>query len=571
MTAMTYDEAAAHVAATNPVFAVTGATIGGISYRVFQNVPPNIPALLHGSRAPQGDGAADYLVFEGQRWTYDEFCSDCNRMAHVLEQTLNIGKGDRVALAMRNCPEMLMLMMAIASVGAVTVFLNGWWTTGEMDYALADSGARTVFADGDRMARLLPLRAARNLRLIGLRDGEDMTGLGYARLVGAMADDTWPDPDIAPDDDFVIMYSSGTTGDPKGVVLTHRGAVNAVFSWLMQAVMEPLMNPPEADANAAPRPSVLVVTPLFHVTATHPMFLLSLPAGAKLTVMAKWDAEEAARLIADEEITRFLGVPTQSADLMAAAERLDLSLPTLDFMGAGGAKRPAAQVAQLARVFPHASIATGWGMTETNALGIGMGGADYIARPGAAGRLYPPVQDLRFLDDAGNDVPFGMLGEIAVKSPTNMRCYLNQPDATAEALRDGWLLSGDLGMIDADGYVTIVDRKKNIIIRGGENIACLDVEGALHRHPDVIEACVFSVPHPRLGEVVGAAIHLRPDARLAKADLVAFLGPHIARFKIPEHIWFQSTPLPRGTTDKQDRRALRTTCLAAMDQGEIHQ
>ncbi len=560
MTALSYDDAARHVMANNPLFETMRTQIRGVEYSVFKNTPPHVPALLQISRAAQGDGAAEYLVFGDERWSYDAFCGDVERMAAALRQ-LGVHKGMPVALAMRNCPELLIAFMAIASVGGVTVFLNAWWTTQELDYALQDSGAKLVLADAQRLGRLAPLQQARGLRLIGVRDGEGKGDLSY----GALRRDAPPaplsGPQIDPEDDLAIMYSSGTTGQPKGVVQTHRGAINAVFTWLMQAAMAPLITPPATDA-PPPRPSALVITPLFHVTATHPVFLLSLPAGAKLTLMPKWDATEALRLIKTEKITRFMGVPTQSADLMQAALERGETLPSLDYLGAGGAKRPPAQVDALHRAFPHANIATGWGMTETNANGIGMIGPDYLRRPGSAGRLYPPVQELRFLDDNGRDVPPGEIGEITVKSPCNMRCYLNKPDATRAVLQDGWLRTGDLGFIDSDGFVTIVDRKKNIIIRGGENIACLDVEGALHRHHDVIEACAFSVPHPRLGEVVGAMVQLRPGA--AMPDFARFLEDQIAKFKIPEHLWGQATPLLRGATDKLDRIGIRAACLATL-------
>ncbi|MFK7753830.1 MAG: class I adenylate-forming enzyme family protein [Sedimentitalea sp.] len=563
MTALSYEQAAAHVTGTNPTFEVTQADIRGVTFNVFKNIPPHVPALLQASHPAHDDGKAEYLVFEDQSWTFDAFCQDVKALAHSLRRDHGVIKGQPVAIAMRNCPELLMLVLAISSVGAVTVFVNAWWTTQELDYALKDSRARLIFADKDRAERLQPLVTPLSLRVIGVRDGETSDANGIEHMLSGGATLDWPTLDLDTDDDFAIMYSSGTTGHPKGVVQTHRGAVNAVFTWLMQAVMAPLIDPPAADAPEARRPAVLIVTPLFHVTATHPMFLLSLPAGAKLAVMAKWDADRAIDIIQSENITRFLGVPTQSADLLAAAERRGVTLDTLDFLGSGGAKRPAAQVGSLAKRFPNASVAPGWGMTETNANGIGMAGPDYEQRPGSAGRLYPPIQQLRFLDDDGNDVAQGEIGEITVKSPCNMRCYLNKPDATAETMQDGWLRTGDLGMIDESGFVTIVDRKKNIIIRGGENIACLDVEGALHRHPDVAEACAFSVPHDRLGEVVGAAVQLKSGTTLDANTLREFLTGHIARFKIPEHLWFQATPLTRGATDKIDRRALRALCLDA--------
>lgn len=559
--ALSLEEAVVRVIAENPVFTTGTAEIRGIEYTVFTNVPNNLRELLEAGRPAQDNGAAEYLVFEGERWSYDSFCAEIYRLAQALEAEHGITKGSRVALALQNCPELLMAMMAITALGGVVTFLNAWWTTEELDYALRDSGARVVFADAERLRRLAPLAEPLDLSLVGVRDGEGIANQSISGLLAFTTSAEPPDIRIDPDDDMAIMYSSGTTGHPKGVVQTHRGAINAVYTWLMQAAIAPLMDPP-TDADAPkPRPCALIVTPLFHVTATHPMFLLSLPAGAKIVLMSKWDAKKAVTLIRDEAVTRFLGVPTQSEDLRRAAREMGETLPTLDFLGSGGAKRPAPQVAELAEAFPNAKVATGWGMTETNANGIGLIGPDYLSKPGAAGRLYPPVQELRFLDDDGVEVPPGEVGEITVKSPCNMRVYLNKPEATAEVLQEGWLRTGDLGYIDEDGVVFIVDRKKNIVIRGGENIACLDVEGALHRHPAVAEACAFSLPHPRLGEVVGASVQLRPGATTDEAALQAFLRDHIAHFKIPERIWIGFDPLPRGATDKIDRRALRAHCL----------
>lgn len=562
LTGMSMDDAIAHVLKTNPAFALSEANIRGVTYRVFQNAPAHVAAMLYGSCEAHGNGSYEYLVYGDERWTFDEFLTEVSRMAHVLRDTFGVTKGQPIGIAMRNCPELMIMTMAIAAVGAVTVFVNAWWTTTELDYALKDSAAKLIFADGERALRMAPLIEPLDLSLVGVRDGDGQTTHSYAALMKTAANATQPDVTLNPDDDFAIMYSSGTTGHPKGVVQTHRGAINAVFTWLLQGASAPFMADSEPDPNnPAPRPSVLVVTPLFHVTATHPMFLLSIPAGAKVALIYKWNAQDAVRIIRDEKITRFLGVPTQSADLMTAAREMGETLSSLDYMGSGGAKRPASQVAELAELFPNAVVSTGWGMTETNAVGIGMGGDDYEARPGAAGKPHPPIQDVRFLDETGVDVPVGEVGEITVKSACNMRCYLNKPEATAEVFQNGWLRTGDLGYIDEDGFITIVDRKKNIIIRGGENIACLDVEGALHRHPSVAEACVFSVPNERLGEVVGAGIQLKSGKAATAEDIQAFLIDHIAKFKIPQHIWLQEAPLPRGATDKIDRRALQAICL----------
>lgn len=552
---MTPEQAATQLIRTDPRFALTETEIRGVRYRVFANAPDNLRDFLD-QCAPAYAGR-DALVYQDQRWTHAELCRDVKRMANALSSELRVRPGEPVAMALRNYPELPILILAVAALGAVAVPLNAWWTGDELGYALKDCGARVVFADGPRLKLLRPFVEPLGLHPVAVRED----GPGYRELLTAGHDDAWPDVAIRPDDDFAILYSSGSTGHPKGVVLTHRGAISAVYSWMLVREMMPMVADPPPPPPAWP-PASLVTTPLFHVTALQANFLQGLANGATLVLMYKWDAEEAVRLIEREKISRFTGVPTQSAELMETARRLGARLESLQAIGAGGAKRPAAQVGQLAEAFPNAAIASGWGMTETNALGITLAGPDYVAHPEAAGRPTPPLQEVRIVDGNGRPVPTGEVGELTVKSPANMRAYLNLPEETADTLHEGWLHTGDLARIDEEGLIYIVDRKKSIILRGGENVACLEVEGALHRHPDVAEAGVFPIPDERLGETVGAAVLLKPGASLDQTELTDFLAGHLARFKIPERIWFRDRPLPRGGTDKIDRRALRDECLA---------
>lgn len=569
MTVMSLAEAAKHLTRIDPRFAVEETEIRGTRLRVFSNAPANLREMMQISADAHGD--KDFLVYQDERLSYRAFCNLANRTAHLLTK-MGVAKGERVAIAMRNYPELVQLMMAIQSIGAIAVPVNAWWTAEELAYGLEDSGAKLAFADGPRHERIATFAAKKGIRLVGVRDAEPGAAEALSILMAGISDISWPNVEIAPDDDFAVMYSSGSTGHPKGVVQTHRGAISAVYSWVMtgelaRKLADPALGLPGEDI-ANGNSVILIITPLFHVTATHPMWLQSIVLGTTVVLMHKWDPHKAIDLINREKVTRFLGVPTQSADLMEAASETGASLSSLVYLGAGGAKRPPAQVDPLAEAFPRAAIASGWGMTETNALGTGVSGADYRARPGAAGRCLPPLQEFKILDDDGNEVPTGEMGELVVKSAANMRCYLNKPEATAEVLHDGWLRTGDLATVDEDGFYYIVDRKKSIIIRGGENISVLEVEAAIHRHGDVLEAGVFPVPDARLGEAVGASVQLRDGTTLNDAVLRDFLTGFLAPFKIPAIVWFRDTPLPRGGTDKIDRRALRDECLTRMNAAE---
>lgn len=551
---MTLQEAADYTVRTEPLFELGSAEIRGEKLPVFKGAPTHLRALQDFGATVRAPGT-DFIVFENERFTYEEWIAETDRLAAALTAQ-GVQAGDRVAIAMRNYPEYLTLMMAIATIGAVGVLINAWWTQAELEFGLEDSGVKLIVADGPRAERIRPFIASKAMTLVLTRDPAEDGEMTFEEF-RASGVDAPPRPEVSTDSPALILYSSGSTGFPKGVVLTHRGATQAVWSWFLtlRALGLTVDNPPPPSPQAQ-----LLATPLFHVTATHPIFLLSIALPAKVVMMRKWDAEEAVRLIETENVTRFLGVPTMTADLTEAARRMGKTMPTLANLGAGGAKRPGAQVGEQAQAFPHAAVSSGWGLTETNALGTGIAGPEYFDRPESTGRLYPGIQQIRALDESGREVPTGEVGELCLKSAALMQGYLNNPDATADAIRDGWFHTGDLGSIDEEGYVTILDRKKMIIIRGGENISCLEVEGALHRHPSVVEAAVFPMPDERLGEVVGAALYV--NAQVTEQELTSSLTELLASFKHPERYWLLKQPLLRGATDKIDRRAIRAACLS---------
>ena len=555
---MDFNQAVQQILNTDELFQTENVEIRGTIYKAFNKVPADLKELLeYGKKVREWE---EFIVYEKEKISYLDFCDQVSRVSSFLQKEVGIKKGDKVAIAMRNYPEYLAILMAVASIGGIVVFVNAWWTTEEMEYGFDDSTARVCFADKERLATIKPFAKKKSIKLFSVRYIDDPEIEKYDDIVNNFERVDLIDVDLKPDDDFAIMYTSGSTGHPKGVVLTHRGAITATFSWLMAERVGGLLADPEKLARRRAS-SVLLLSPLFHVNGSHPNFFYSIARGSKIVLMYKWDPAKAIDIIRDEIITRITAVPTVVADLVQQARDQNVSLDTLEFLGAGGAKRPAAQVGVEKQTLPLADIASGYGMTETNALGLGISGDEYVEKPELAGRLYPPLQEIKIVDDNDVQLPNGQLGEICLKSPANMRCYFNKKKETDAVLKDGWMHTGDLGILDNEGLVTIVDRKKNIIIRGGENISCLEVEGALQKFPGVIESVVFSVPEKRFGEEVGACINMSGDTKDKNEEISSFLKDKLAHFKIPVHYWWVNRSLPRGATDKFDRIKIKELCL----------
>ncbi|MEM9617345.1 MAG: class I adenylate-forming enzyme family protein [Pseudomonadota bacterium] len=539
----------------NPLFKVTEAEIRGNTYRVFENAPPNLVGLYAYGAATHGD--KDFLIFEDERLSFAETWKRACRFAHALRDELGVKPGDKVALAMRNFPEWCIAYMGAIATGAVVAPLNAWWKADELKYAIEDSGAKIIVVDARRLEYLSPLKDELGLTLILAREEGEGADHRFEDMVERAREDTPPPVDIQPDDDFCIVYTSGSTGHPKGVVLTHRGCISTLMSWAFTASAVK-----EARGGVSlfgDNPGILLAVPLFHVTGSHSIFMLSYMVGRRVAMIYRWDPKHAGEIINREKLTNFVGVPSQSYELMNTDH--EGGLPTLMDIGSGGAKRPADHVRKLKNTFKNANPSSGYGLSETNAIGCVISLAEYQQRPDSTGRPVPPVTDIKIVKD-GEEVPRGEVGEIWIRSPANFREYHNLPEDTEKALTpDGWFRSGDLGKMDEEEYVYIVDRIKDLIIRGGENISCLEVENRVYEHHGVAEACVFSVPDETLGERVGLVFYPVDGEAIDVAELRDFIAKELAAFKVPERIWLSPSPLPRLGTAKFDKITVKKIAL----------
>ena len=524
----------------------------------------------------------EYYVFGDERWTFADTHRRAATLARSLVEDHGVRPGDRVAISMRNYPEWVVGMAAAAAAGAIAVAMNSMWSPEEFHFGLRDSAATVLLADGERVAQLGGLGGPAPVVLAVHTDdrqrelaGCDVVDL-RALLDGAPADAAAPEVEVGPGDPCTIFYTSGSTGLPKGVLSTHRQVIHALLSWELDATVATRLvaaSRSEAPAPAEPAPAEpapdgsvhrqqttsMLAVPLFHVTGCHAVALLSLRAGRRVVAMPKWDAAEAARLIEAERIDSFVATPAMVADLLEEAANTGRDLSSLRLVGGGGAPRPPEQVRRIGSSFGRAAPNNGWGMTETNAIGAGVTGAEYRERPGIAGRA-AAVLDLRVVGPDDRPLPPGEAGELQVRGTSVFEGYWGRPEATAESFVDGWFRTGDVATIDDEGFVTIVDRIKDLIIRGGENIGCGQVEAALSTHPLVREVAVYAVPDERLGEEVGATVF--GPAGLDPEELQEYLVGRIAPFAIPQYVTVTMVPLPRTATGKIFKRRIREEAIA---------
>ncbi|MDB5541868.1 MAG: fatty acid--CoA ligase [Devosia sp.] len=568
-------QAHAQLTAPGAPFEIVQREIRGVLTRTWKNAPPTLRDLFVGALRFR---AREFLIYEDDRATYDSFAKAAITLAHRLQDD-GVRKGDRVAIIMRNLPEWPVCFWAAVLAGATVTPLNAWWTSSELEYGLTDCGAKIALVDGERFeANAEMLEGLAGLERVYVArfpdSGAEISAKarGLESVIGAVK--VWcdlpqrPMPDVSfdPEDDATILYTSGTTGKPKGALGTHRNFTSNITTLEISAARtrlragEPL---PEVDPMDAPQAVALLVVPLFHATGLSATLGPIMSAGGKLVLMRRWDPEQAMQLIEREKVTSTGGVPTIAWQLAEHPARSKYDLSSLGAVSYGGAPAAPELVRTLAKAFPGSLPGTGWGMTETTGTFTIHVGREYANRPESAGPA-APVGEMQVRDpgDGQTILASGRIGELWVKGPQIVKGYWNKPEATAETFQEGWLRTGDLVKVDTEGFLFIVDRAKDMLIRGGENIYCVEVENALFDHPDVIDAAVVGIPHRTLGEEPAAVVHLRPTAATTEAELREYVRERLAAFKVPVKVAFWPEPLPRNANGKIVKTQLKALFAA---------
>ncbi len=554
---MTREDALAQLTGPGAPFEIGEVCVRGQPQRVYRRAPPSLRALFEATAV---HAARTALVYEDEQWSYAQLHARVAALARLLAGEYGVARGERVAIGMRNTPEWPLAFWATQCLGAVAVPLNAFWTGPELAHALADSGARVALVDGERPERLAPLLGQlRGLRCLAAR-ARGALPAEVQRLEDALAslpaDSALPAVEIEPDDDSTILYTSGTTGRPKGAVHSQRNHVHNVYNGAIRLALDALVRGPQpAPPGSAAQIVALQTFPFFHIAGLGLLYAHGY-AGAKIVLLHKWDARRALELIERERVTWVAGVPTVVRSLLDAPERGRFDLSSLCALGSGGAPVPPDLVRRIGTDLESVAPLNGYGLTETTSSVVSNAGDDYLAAPDSVGRP-SPTTGLRVVAADGRDAEAGAVGEVWLSGPQIVRGYWNDPEASGEAFRDGWFRSGDLGYCDARGNLHIVDRIKDMVIRGGENVYCAEVEARLFEHPAVADVAVIGLPHAALGEEVAAVIEPRAGALPDAEAIRAFAAQRLAAYKVPSRIFFQSAPLPRNAVGKVLKRQLR--------------
>ena len=567
-------EATAQLTAPGAMFEMVRATVGDVEMNVWKHAPATLRDILEMSLR---HATRDFLVYEDQHITFDQHY----RIAATLAQRLvdlGVVKGDRVAIAARNLPEWVSAFWGAMITGAVVVPLNAWWTSDELKYGLADSGTSVVFVDEERLERLRPMldELVELTTVLVLAEGaspHEPLDVHHDRVrierfedfLGAVDPCALvPDVPIESDDDATMFYTSGTTGRPKGAVGTHRNIVTNLMNLFFVGQRATLRFGRGDEQNEELPNANLLNIPLFHATGCLAVMVVNTAAGGKLVMMHHFDAAQALALIESERLTMIGGVPTIVMQLLDHPDFARYNTSSVRSVSYGGAPAPPELVKRIRAAFPLAHAGNGYGLTETSAAIALNSGPDYLERPQSCGTAVPVCEVAIVPEDFAGDEPTSqlprgpdVLGELWVKGPNVVRGYWGRPEETAQSFTKGWLHTGDVARIDEEGFIYIVDRAKDMIIRGGENVYSVMVEAALFEHPDIADCAVVGLAHRTLGEEVTAVIVLRPGRRLDAQELSRHVAHRMAKFAVPTRYFFRAEPLPRNPQGKILKRELR--------------
>jgi long-chain acyl-CoA synthetase len=550
--------------APGQLFEVKTIEVRGSPMRDYAMAPGSLRDIWLGTA---GYGDREYLIYENERCTYAQAQEFTASIANWLSQQ-GVQPGDRVAIAMRNYPEWMLAYWAVVSMGAVAVGMNAWWVSHEMHFALKDSTPKVMICDKERLLRFREISEDfPDLVVTAVRLTEDAPDNAVDWVEVINTEPLMPEVTVDPDDDACVFYTSGTTGTPKGAQLTHRGCVANLMNLgfgkavqnaaLVKAGIKPTGAMADHEINVA-----LVATPLFHVTGNNCVAQGIAAVGGKLIHMYKWDAAEALRIIEAEKVTTFSAVPMMSREMLIHPDFASRDTSSLKTMGGGGAAVQPDLTKKMDEAMEDTAPSAGYGMTETCGIIAALSGEYLVDRPASVGRAMP-TYEAKCVDEAGNAVPQGQTGELWVRGACVIKGYLNRPEATTESITDGWLHTGDIAYMDEDDFIFLVDRAKDMVLRGGENVYCAEVENAIFAHESVAECVVFAVDDDRLGEEVAAAIHLKEGASADASDVRIQLKEIIASYKIPRYIWMVDAPLPRNANGKFVKREIRDALALA--------
>lgn len=574
-------EATAQMTAVGQMFETSAANVLGVEMTVWKHAPTSLRQILDMSLT---HAQRDFLVYEGQRFTVDEHYRHASTLSHRLIE-VGVVKGDRVAIAARNLPQWVMAFWSIVSIGAIAVPLNAWWASEELLYGMSDSGAKVIFVDEERLERIRPLLDSLTELELVIVISEDpsrraLVGEPHDRVIisdfsdflgDVEASRTPPEVTIDTDDPATMFYTSGTTGHPKGALGTHRNAISNLMNLFFVGQRSTIRFGNNTEEGASVPNVTLLNVPLFHATGCLATMVVNTAAGGKLVMMHRFDATKALELIESERITNVGGVPTIAMQILDHPNFSSFDTSSVKSVSYGGAPAPPDLVRRIRAAFPKGQPGNGYGLTETSAAVCLNLGPDYVERPESCGPAVP-VCDVAVVpedfigDEPTSNLPKGpdVVGELWIKGPNVVTGYWNKPEATAQAFTKGWLRTGDIARIDEDGFIYIVDRAKDMIIRGGENVYSVIVEAAIFEHPDVADCAVVGLPHPTLGEEVAAVIVLRPGRVMEAEDVARHVARHLAHYEVPTKIFFRSEALPRNPQGKVLKRELRETLVRAI-------